>query len=74
MVGGRYASCRILKASELKLVMHNHREFGNRDFVMAHALIEIGEKRGGFRRNYGGFPVGSGESIDGGERLPVGGD
>jgi hypothetical protein len=54
--------------------MHNRGEFGNRDFVVAHAFIEICEERSGFRGNYGGFPVGSGEGIDGGERLPVGGN
>jgi hypothetical protein len=49
------------------LAMHNSRELGNGDFVVAYTLVEIGEQGCSFRGNHGGVPVGSGEGVDGGE-------
>jgi hypothetical protein len=56
------------------LASGNLREVSERNFVVADALIEIGEQRGGFGGNHRGFAVGSGKGIDSSERFPVRGD
>ena len=50
------------------------REISEGDFIVTHTLVEIGKQRGGLGGNDGGFAVGSGEGVDGGEGLPVRGD
>jgi hypothetical protein len=45
-----------------------------RNFIVTHTLVKIGEQRGGFGRDHCGFAVGSSEGIDSGERFPVRGD
>src|SRR5713226_1493872 len=52
----------------------NLREISEGDFVVTHALVEIGEQRSRFRGNHRGFAIGSGEGVDGSEGLPVRGD
>src|ERR1700719_1939538 len=49
-------------------------EIRERNFVMPHPLVEIGEQRSSFGRNHGCLAVGSRKDADSGERLPVRGD
>ena len=64
----------VAKLAAMTLSCGNPREVSEGDFIVTHTLVEIGEQRGGLGGNYGGFAVGSGEGVDGGEGLPVRGD
>jgi hypothetical protein len=59
------------KLAAMTLSCGNLREISEGDFIVTHTLVEIGKQRGGLAGNDGGFAVGSGEGVYGGEGLPV---
>lgn len=63
-----------IRFTAVTLPCGNLGEILERNFVVPHPLVEIGEQRSSVGRNHGGLAVGSRKGADSSERLLVRGD